>query len=120
MAPSKADTIDKYYDIPNEDEGEVRPVYVLNSVLAPSDYSGYISNLEVLRSCEQIVGEDEGIHAIVRTGGLWRIYPCTEFGRERLMIEGIDFMGCTIQLSDRNPFDDGTTKLFIGGLPLNK
>ena len=108
----------KYYNIANENRAVIRPVYALNSSLAPPNYTGYISQLQVLRACEAVVGEGE-IHAIVRTGALWRIYPCTQFGRERLLIEGIEYMEYSLQLLDINPFDTETTKLFVGGIPLN-
>ena len=118
MESSMMDETYKYYNIANENRAVIRPVYALNSSLAPPNYSGYISQLQVLRACEAVVGEGE-IHAIVRTGALWRIYPCTQFGRERLLIEGIEYMEYSLQLLDINPFDTETTKLFVGGIPLN-
>ena len=118
MESSMMDETYKYYNIANENRAVIRPVYALNSSLAPPNYTGYISQLQVLRACEAVVGEGE-IHAIVRTGALWRIYPCTQFGRERLLIEGIEYMEYSLQLLDINPFDTETTKLFVGGIPLN-
>ena len=100
-----------------ENPTPVHPLFVLNKTLLPPNYTGYVSQFELLLACEMEVGEDQ-IDAIIRSGALWRIYPRNEDAKQTLLMYGITFMGFQVQLLESNPFNTDTTKLFVSGLPL--
>ena len=100
-----------------ENPTPVHPLFVLNKTLLPPNFTGYISQFDLLLACEMEAGEGQ-IDAIIRSGALWRIYPRNEDAKQTLLIYGITFMGFQVQLLESNPFSKDSTKLFVSGLPL--
>ena len=98
------------------------PVFVKHSSLTPPS-NGIIKALNLCYAIEDTSGEGT-LDCLQRKGDLYRISVLTQTAREDLLIHGIIFNGCNVQLLSHNPFsvsDQATpsTKIVIGGVPIS-
>ncbi|KAL8609418.1 hypothetical protein ACOMHN_006605 [Nucella lapillus] len=88
---------------------------------------------EICAAAEKVCGHNN-IDGAQRIGSLWRIYPCSREGRNKLLVQGFILRGVHLNVKSQNPFvvrnvTDGVTderevqtpatKLVIGNVPLS-
>lgn len=109
------------------------PVFVINNQLPAFEQKAF-TTAEICAAAEKVSGYNS-IEGAQRIGGLWRIYPRSDEGRKKLLIQGFALRGVAITVKSRNPYivrespndpigDRSTeqppsTKLIIGNVPLS-
>ena len=102
------------------------PVFIHQRSL-PDEEDKPFTVYEICGSAERTSGFNTMLGA-QKLGVLWRLYPKSEDARTKLLIDGLELRGHTIQCLDKNPFivrtgngdsEVKTTKLTIGNVPIS-